>query len=150
MSLIIYRWLHVDFATIKGIETWKILPFIISSYDVNCQHGKNFLDRISDWVNISGLPIFRRCVPKYHLIGHKEALSRFANFLPVTCDITCHSHTCHSHMSHMSQSHVTPVTVTCHTCHSHMSQSHMSHVTDLVSHRTVMCHPSGLISARLC
>ena len=30
---------------------------------------------------------------------------------------------------------------------SHMSQSH---VTDQVSHRTVMCHPSGLISARLC
>ena len=25
-----------------------------------------------------------------------------------------------------------------------------SHVTDQVSHRTVMCHPSGLISARLC
>ena len=80
MSLIIYRWLHVDFATIKGIETWKNLPFIISLYDVNCQHGKNFLDRISDWVNISGLPIFRRCVPKYHLIGHKEACRWYHSF----------------------------------------------------------------------
>ena len=46
-------------------------------------------------------------------------MSQFADFLPVTCDITCHSHTCHSHshmshLSHLSQSHVTVTHVTCH------------------------------------
>ena len=38
-------------------------------------------------------------------------MSRFANFLPVTCDITCNSHTCHT----VTVTHVTvTVTVTCH------------------------------------
>ena len=39
-------------------------------------------------------------------------LSRFANFLPVTCDITCHSHNCHSHI-HTCHT-ITVTHVTCH------------------------------------
>ena len=42
-------------------------------------------------------------------------MSQFATFLPVTCDVTCHSHS-HSHMSHVTVTHVT-VTVTHVTCH---------------------------------
>ena len=71
---------HVDFASVKGIEIWRKFPFIISSYDINCQYGKYFLERISDWVNTLEMPIFRRCVPKYHLIGHKEGCRWYHSF----------------------------------------------------------------------
>lgn len=73
ISLHIYRYVNVDFATMKGLEPWKDLPFIISSYDINCQYGKNFKTRMSLWPDSVPLPLMRRCVPKYHLIGHKES-----------------------------------------------------------------------------
>ena len=75
-----YRQSHVDFATVKGIEIWRSFPFMISSYDINCQYGKSFLERISEWVDTSEMPLFRRCVPKYHLIGHKEGCHWYHSF----------------------------------------------------------------------
>ena len=70
----------VDFATIKGLQKWINFPFIFLSYDINCQYGKNFLWRVSQWTDISVLPLFRRLVPKYHLVGHKQECRFVSSF----------------------------------------------------------------------
>ena len=67
-----YRFVNVDFATVKGLESWKELPFVVSSYDINCQYGKKFLGRVSSWIDTNQFPLLRRVVPKYHAVGHKQ------------------------------------------------------------------------------
>ena len=75
-----YSFGSVDFATVKGLAKWFDLHFIISSYDINCQYGIHFLERLSLWTDVKSLPLFRRCVPKYHLLGHKEECRYVSSF----------------------------------------------------------------------
>ncbi|KAK7677491.1 hypothetical protein QCA50_019497 [Cerrena zonata] len=65
------RYVNVDFATVQGLSPWMKLFMLLSSYDINCIHGINWLKRLARMTGISKVwPLILRCVPKFHLNAH--------------------------------------------------------------------------------
>lgn len=74
---LVFRYINVDYAVTSTLsnDVEAGISDVVLTYDIGCQWGKNFSQRLSNYssapsFNIKSLNSFRVAVPKFHIIGH--------------------------------------------------------------------------------